>query len=763
MDDVDEYQRGSTAFNNSHINNADVLLKLVNIAGTPNLKAQDCDDFSGLVCRLLCGGIAEGYEDNTSDAATLRDYIDTVCDVLDDAVNPSTNGNTINPVSTLSVAMVDMMRTSSFCLMGDDIEARKEYTRGRCSIQNQQKGELWRILRSQRITPENRQAYSIAESMSANFTDGIDALRQLHQSGDEYLIHYINNAAPHLVRNLECMLFPTLFDGQRLFAGISIAARFFGVSSKSYGVNFMARHVLNANSSLISLFRVQATFCAFLAMARIHIVEEKDDDWEHLIEAIDTLVDDMDIALKSKFGAEGSRRDAPASIAAAFACIASWFDRAVQDDVLYRILQSAFKAPVLVLGEACPALCRRWSECCRDNSLSAVSMWTAVQFLITSRREMHASVMPISTAVHVILAGVVGNCVAAFDINGPFILSNDAKLYTSVYYKKLPRVNFSLPDFDTFMDGGVCKNPTRDGSRDCKDTKIIKMILDKGRVRGQHEKGRLVETRLCASLPFLSIKEALMRDLPKGVSASPSEGRKDLRRLYIKYLQTLPSCKHRRSHNQDQGSYMTARRRSGETGQTTSDNVEKPWRDIIGGSIISTFLSPLAGEAFMYTLEAIVDDQGKFTSNTNKCVQLFAENLNMVSGVVFDPETAMQGAPDRLEGRDYALRILSHQRAFSNAFCKLINMESGALWEALQLTFSMHNKKEFDADDVRDTLPHLPPLPMPISLPPLPTTSTTTAVSPRLPPSDKRKATEQLFPMAKKHTLMDPDSPSCTF
>ena len=165
----------------------------------------------------------------------------------------------------------------------------------------------------------------------------------------------------------------------------------------------------------------------------------------------------------------------------------------------------------------------------------------------------------------------------------------------------------------------------------------------------------------------------------------------------------------------------------------------------------------------MYTLEAIVDDQGKFTSNTNKCVQLFAENLNMVSGVVFDPETAMQGAPDRLEGRDYALRILSHQRAFSNAFCKLINMESGALWEALQLTFSMHNKKEFDADDVRDTLPHLPPLPMPISLPPLPTTSTTTAVSPRLPPSDKRKATEQLFPMAKKHTLMDPDSPSCTF
>ena len=773
---------------NQHIDNADVMLKLLLMCGVPGVPPCDCDDFTSLVCRLMCGGEAEDYGDGTSDAATFRDYVEGVCTVLHTAINPRALDEKGMLHSDLNIAMADMMRTSTFCLLSGDIEARKEYTRDRRSPENQKKGELWRILRSPRITPENRMAYATAEAMTENFDDGVQALEALKDRNEEELLEFVNTSIPHLVRNLECMAFPILFDGQRLRAGITIAAKLFGKSRRHYGVDFIARHVLNANASAISLFRLQATFCAFLAMARVYIIGVKEDGWRELMDIIDAFVTEMDNELKSKLKEEGSRRDAPGSITAAFACIATWFEMAVHDDMAYRVVQSAFQSPVLVLGEACSGLTRRWQAFCQENQVSAVNLWTAVQFLVTARKEMYGTSMPISTAVHIVLSGLVGNCVTATDIPGPFILCDSCKEFAAVYYKKLPKVKFTLPEYESYDAEGRVKSPTRDGSRECKETQIIKTILDKGRVRGQHEKGRLVETRLSASLPFLAMKEGLMRDLPNGVSASTSEGRKDLRRLHIKYLQTLPACKHTWCLHVDQGSYLIERKRTGDDGRTTSDNVEKPWRDILGGSLISTLYHPLAGEAFMLTLEDIVDDYGKFESNTNACVEVFASKMERVANIVFDPAHALHGAPDRLEGREHALRIFAQQRALAKAVCKIISMQTGALWEAMQLTFSMHAAKT-DDDEIHSGsmsgggLPPLPPLaalPELPRLPPAPERQDREGVAsahavplgpvvvgrPVLPQGEKRSAGEAPVQMSRKQQkapMVDPGSPSLTF
>jgi hypothetical protein len=774
---------------NQHIDNADVMLKLLLMCGVPGVPPGDCDDFTSLVCRLICGGVAEDYGNGTSDAATFREYVDGVCNVLDAAINPRAIDEKGMLHSNLNIAMADMMRTSTFCLLSGDIEARKEYTRDRRSPENQKKGELWRIIRSPRITPENRMAYATAEAMTENFDDGVQALKALKDRNEEELLEFVNTSIPHLVRNLECMAFPILFDGQRLRAGITIAAKLFGEEELDYGVDFMARHVLNANASAISLFRLQATFCAFLAMARVYIIGVKDDGWMELMYIIDDFVTEMDNELKSKLKEEGSRRDAPGSITAAFACIATWFEMAVHDDNAYRVVQSAFQSPVLVLGEACSKLTRCWQAFRQENQVpDAVNLWTAVQFLVTARKEMYGTSMPISTAVHIVLSGLVGNCVTADDIPGPFILCHSCKEFAAVYYKKLPKVKFTLPEYESYDAEGRVKSPTRDGSRECKETQIIKTILDKGRVRGQHEKGRLVETRLAASLPFLSIKEALMRDLPKGVSASTSEGRKDLRRLHIKYLQTLPGSKHAWCLHLDQGSYLIERKRTGDDGRTTSDNVEKPWRDILGGSLISTLYHPLAGEAFMLTLEDIVDGYGKFESNTNACVEVFASKMEQVANIVFDPAHALYGAPDHLEGREHAHRIFSQQRALVKAVCEIIRTQTGALWEAMQLTFSMHAAKT-DDDEINSGstsgggLPPLPPmaaLPELPRLPPLPERQDHEGVArahavplgpvvvgrPVLPEGEKRSAGEAPVQMSRKQQkapMVDPGSPSLTF
>lgn len=800
---------------NQHIDNADVMLKLLLMCGVPSVCPGDCDDFTSLVCRLMCGGAAEEYDDGTSDAAIFRDYVKSVCTVLHAAINPTAIDEKGMLHSDLNIAMTDMMRTSTFCLLSGDIEARKEYTRDRRSPENQKKGELWLILRSPRITPENRMAYATAEAMTENFDDGVQALEALKDRNEHELLEFVNTSIPHLVRNLECMAFPILFDGQRLCAGITIAANLFGKSPQHYGVDFIARHVLNANASAISLFRLQATFCAFLAMARVYIIDVKENGWRELMDIIDAFVTEMDNELKSKLKEEGSRRDAPGSITAALACIATWFEMAVHDDMAYRVVQSAFQSPVLVLGKACSELTRRWQAFCQENKVGAVNLWTAVQFLVTARNEMYHTSMPISTAVHIVLSGLVGNCVTPTGIHGPFILCDSCKELAAVYYNKLPKVKFTLPTRDSYDAEGRLKTPTRDGSRECKETQIIRTILEKGRVRGQHEKGRLVETRLSASLPFLTIKEGLMRDLPDGVSASTSEGRKDLRRLHIKYLQTLPACKHTWSLHVDQGSYLIERKRTGDDGRTTSDNVEKPWRDILGGSLISTLYHPIAGEAFMLTLEDMVDGYGKFESNTNACVEVFASKMERVANIVFDPAHALHGASDRLEGREHAYRIFAQQRALAKAVCKIISMQTGALWEAMQLTFSMHAAKT-DEDEIHSGsmsgggLPPLPPLPPRrgrrngkavedgsehYDMPPPPCDSddefdegfdadrgllgkrprcggqwatplATLPELPRLPQGEKRSASEAPVQMSRKQQkapMVDPGSPSLTF
>ena len=263
---------------------------------------------------------------------------------------------------------------------------------------------------------------------------------------------------------------------------------------------------------------------------------------------------------------------------------------------------------------------------------------------------------------------------------------------------------------------------------------IITDILGKGRVRQHNDRGPIAEARLSANISYLSCKEALLRDLPHGISASPSEGRKSLRQIWILMAsQTLPSMAHSWSLHEDHVSYLIERKRSGDDGRTTSENVDYPYRAVVGtAALVSTILRPISGNAFMTTIEGLVDDEkGTFESNTNACVESFARNLENVANLrVFHTESVMRGSPERLQGRYYVDRIFAQQRAFVKAVCGLIASNTGVLWEALQLTFSIHTSNTHDdkdnethstamvGDDGPMPLPPLPPLPPPPPPPP---------------------------------------------
>mgnify|MGYP006081620247 CR=1 FL=1 len=411
------------------INNAALMLSLCGMCGVPGVASEECDEFSSFICRLMCGEVACTYEDGTSDAAIIRAFVESVCGVLEAAIHPTTLDDKGILSSNLNMAMTDLMRTAAFCLISGDIDARKEYTRERRSPESQKNGELWQLVRGPSITAESRMAYATAEAMADNFENGVEALSALALWSDDELLNFVNMSIRHLVRHLECISVPILFDGQRLFAGITIATKLFGNDKNHYGTDFMAQHVLNANSTSISLFRIQATFCAFLAMAKNYITGDDDDAAaSDLLQIIEDFVIDMDKALKSKIKEDSSRRDSPGSITAIFACIAKWFEMAMHDDMAYRVVQSAFQSPVLVLGEACLDITNRWNDFCLQNEVSEVNLWTAVQFVITSRKEMYGTSMPISNAVHVVLSGLVGNCVSPAEINGKQFVSNHQEL-----------------------------------------------------------------------------------------------------------------------------------------------------------------------------------------------------------------------------------------------------------------------------------------------------------------------------------------------
>ena len=87
---------------------------------------------------------------------------------------------------------------------------------------------------------------------------------------------------------------------------------------------------------------------------------------------------------------------------------------------------------------------------------------------------------------------------------------------------RMPQISYSI----TASKADIAKGATTVGNK-CSSTKITRNMMDTGEVRGEHEKSELVETRLCASLTVLSIKESLasdLKDLQNPVTAATTEG-----------------------------------------------------------------------------------------------------------------------------------------------------------------------------------------------------------------------------------------------
>jgi len=453
--------------------------------------------------------------------------------------------------------------------------------------------------------------------------------------------------------------------------------------------------------------------------------------------------------------------------------LVEWFESAARDQHKFGIIVAAFQSECFCLYENypnpitdkdqrdkrdlryCDEMCRQWQKFRHANDNGPpigkkVSLWVASNFLVACRlmrcwkKDVPLAGSNVLSNCMVVLSGAIGILVDD-TVAGPFVFDDKfrakiGKLFDDRFPSryKYPKANAKL----RFGDSPEGKT--------CHDTKITRLIAMEYKVRGQHEKSDLVATRLSTCMFALSLKSNALRDIKPGIAklanakkgAVPDmvEGSKGMRQLNIVAFEMLPCAQYRTCHQSSVSHLIERNRKEPLKQRTTADNVEKPWRDIQGGVVVGTLLSPLAGTAFLKSIEQLVDlhprkrtdkqqeemekkraehekslqDSGlwdeevieekmerydelmrkSFSHTTSGCVNTFSSELGIEAERVFKQSlTAKPMSGMVLDGLDHAAVVFAQQRSFAAHFCKLIH-NTGVLWEDMQLLFSIQDETE---------------------------------------------------------------------
>jgi hypothetical protein len=694
------------------ISMADLSVKLSFMAGAKGVDSAASSDFNNVLCKMILTSTVGGEEEvvDREDAQFFKAFVKNVHSVLKRSVS-------CDPEVPLTCAGVDVLRTIYYWRgLPHTNGALWEYSRSKNDDGPLYKGmdNALRTHEMHEITPLQEQAHYIGANMSEMMDGGLDALEKLSELPHEDLISLLKSTCsigeeeveiqgcPHHVSGaFVSMVIPSIFDGQRLRAGVQIASKVFGSEGVTYGVDTVDK-IFNSSGSLGTLSRTQMTAMAIIFMARTALEDQfvataeesggdkkearraarDSDDWKE----VNKLQAKITKALwNKKKNEKDNKSDAPGGIAACLGCIADWFDDALTDEngALFRILGSIFEAQVFEIGNVTDKMSDAWKMFCDARERTTFNFWEVVDFIGQARDNIYGTCMTVSSSIAVVLGGAIGHMMDPTSIDGPIVFSNMFIMQVSAM------TSYHLPK-RVFV-----AEKSKEKGKKAGQTNVLCALAKAGRVRAQQAKGKLAEARLRACFVMLAMQESLLRDLPAGSCALPGENRKDVRRFYVCVLQSLPCVKHNRiRHEDEKGSYLIERcndrkRKFGEDvdpGKTNRDNVEKPWRDVVGGAMISTFFHGITGEAYISVVKELMQT-GEFTSTTSACVNMVVDKLKEFGEGTYFTQMALP-TDKRVLNYDHASLMLKQQAAFFGNFCTLIKNQ-GKIWEALALNYSV--------------------------------------------------------------------------
>lgn len=665
---------------------ADVILKLSNVCGDPNMPSYTSNEFTKTICRIV-----ETVEDAVweEDVKIFQSLVGNVVDLARRALQGEKDSK---GEYLMTMSLVDLLRSSCDLRPPDPttgvLNELKEYSRKARSVESQYSCDVLKCIRGVALETDHKEAYSTASIFDVKLEQGLQCLVEMFDSShsEEDLLLTLKDACRPLAQSFYALCFATLFDGQRLRAGAWVCHKWI-VSTNFKSADDVNSHLSGAISN-VSMQRIKSAFSIFCGLSRFSMKADtayaccRDSaHWNSLNDLCDPVIDWMctpglDVCSKPS-----------TAIACVVGKIADWLQESIGDSNCFETIYKAFTARALVLDSRCAGreLQAEFTGYLKNYRCRAVSMIQAAEFLCEFRYQRGGGSMTFLTAVMVVMSGVVGSWFCK-SIAGPFVLCHHAGQCVADIFFRMPQISYSI----TASKADIANGATPVGNK-CSATKITRNMMDTGEVRGEHEKGDLVETRLRASLTVLSIKECLARDIPPHVTAATTEGIKNLRSLYITALRVLPGIKARET-NKD-SSALIERTDGRASASANGSNVEKPWRDICGGIVATSILRPQAAMSLKNTIEGLLENGAFYTFNryTNECVEVFAKQLVDDSLILFEDRVLSVNVNDQQYAR--SIRVFGQQRAFVSVYCKALK-DCGLVWEQLQNSFALAEPKD---------------------------------------------------------------------
>ena len=538
--------------------------------------------------------------------------------------------------------------------------------------------------------PLTMEAYATADAMSDNFVCGWKHLKEISEFDDKQINEMLENSKLPLYEFFTSFLVPNILDGNRMRLGNAIATRFFAAHIHSFGVERVTDATLVANSSLENLKRQVTTIVAIVCLAQWAIKEYYPTDEsrgiakgsEEFKETL-SLLEDVKRALQAsrqrkseshQSEASSDASDSPILLVAMKAnkavgeAFAQWFQQALSDPdgKKFLILKFAFTSPALRIQFANQMKAKKlksnvqesWKAYKQETNIPKetknICVWQACDFLVYARDKVvqddRLKGSNIFVQALVVFSGIVGNLLNS-EVSGPFHLAENTKdLFNSLWTTKglQDQEGSTLPSFQEYFasssnfNGIKREHQPKQRQSSCGRTKDTMDIHYACHTRGQHEKSNLASTRFDACMFLLSFKEMLMAEiisvntavthllpLNGSVQASFSEGQKPAPLLRVLSLMMLPCMKHS-SCKKDGVSYLIEhKRRSLDSTVATADNVERPWRQLLGGSVFGTILYPIASSALVDTIDqsGFADRNRQFVHKTS-CIAQPSENIS---------------------------------------------------------------------------------------------------------------------------------------
>ena len=234
-----------------------------------------------------------------------------------------------------------------------------------------------------------------------------------------------------------------------------------------------------------------------------------------------------------------------------------------------------------------------------------LSVWDACNHLLRLHAQEYAEILPFHALICAVMGGVVGGLMSD-TISGPFCVHPETEVFKEIAtidaswptpHKKTPLQSSTLGHREQYVGNSRGKQVGA--------TLIICDTIERGVLKPEQPRTPMVEARFDGALTMHVIMTGLLR-LPGVFDSRPSDGIVPLKRMYFAalHLQTgIPEGRviEHNGHKSWKTSVFTDGAPAWPPGTMPVDNIEMPWRELVGGALLAT------GPLFCFSRRGFLD------------------------------------------------------------------------------------------------------------------------------------------------------------